>query len=157
MNKVPQITVALSDYLNSWQRLVDLGVLTNKKDFTSQIGEWLISAIYNGERAQSGIQKDWDVLVQERKIQVKTHSKAPNTTPRWTGIKSDPNAKLDELVIIVFSPDYKLIELYKVSWNIALPLIKKEKHRDVIYWKDLLAHRVNLDELPNQSIVNIFR
>lgn len=157
MNKVSQITVALNNYLNSWQELVNLGVLTNKKDFTSQIGEWLISAIYNGERAESGIQKDWDVLVQEKKIQVKTHSKAPNTTARWTGIKSDPNADLHELVIIVFSPDYKLIELYKISWDIAQPLVKKEKHRDVIYWKDLSAYRVNLDELPNQLIVNIFR
>lgn len=59
MTDYTKIQTALNDYLTSLQKLQELGVTTNKKDFTSQIGEWFVSELFDGQRAESGVQKCW--------------------------------------------------------------------------------------------------
>lgn len=98
-----------------------MGVIRNKKDFTSQLGEWLVAELYGGISAESSSQKDWDVKVgADLFIQVKTHAKAIGNNNRWTGIKYKKDAQINELVIIVFTHDYKLREFYKIPWNLAV-------------------------------------
>ena len=70
--KINDLKTALQTYFQSLNRLKELGVTTNKKDFTSQIGEWLVEKVYCGKRAESGIQKYWDIESNLGKIQVKT-------------------------------------------------------------------------------------
>jgi hypothetical protein len=147
---------AIKNYLNALSELRELKIAPNSKDFTSQIGEWLVEQVYDGVRATSGIQKCWDVAVGKTKIQVKTHAKASTTSARWSAIDYNPDAELDQLVIIVFTPDYKLKEFYKIDWQEALPLIKREKKRDVIYWNHIKNHLVKINELPKQDLVSIF-
>lgn len=53
--KINDLKTALHNYFQSLNSLKELGVVTNKKDFTSQIGEWLVEKIYCGKRAESGI------------------------------------------------------------------------------------------------------
>ncbi len=52
-----KIEFALKAFLKCLSDLRGLGVITNKKDFTCQLGEWFVSMLYQGERAVSGIQK----------------------------------------------------------------------------------------------------
>lgn len=40
--KIQDLNTAIHEYFKSFNRLKELGVVTNKKDFTSQIGEWLV-------------------------------------------------------------------------------------------------------------------
>lgn len=157
MTDYTTIEKALKDYLTSFQRLQELGVTTNKKDFTSQIGEWFVAELYDGQRAISGIQKDWDLKIKEDFIQVKTHSKAPSTTARWTAIKYDETANINELITVVFTADYKLREFYRTPWIEALKLIKRQKNRDVIYWDDQKLFQIDLNNLPKQNLVSLFR
>ena len=55
-------------FYNLMADLKDLDVLINKKDFTCQIGEWLVASLYDGERSTNGIQKDWDIKVGEKNV-----------------------------------------------------------------------------------------
>lgn len=132
----------------------------NKKDFTSQIGEWLVETIYNGKRATSGIQKGWDVEVNGKLIQVKTHAKDEGNTNRWSRVEHLPDVKVDELIIVVFTHDYKLKEFYKVPWETAVAAIqqrgKKEKKSE-INWSSLKEYTVNLGTLPRQDIIGLFK
>lgn len=157
MNDYTEIQKALNYYLTALKLLKDLGVMTNKKDFTSQIGEWFVSELFDGDRATSGVQKDWDLKIGDKFIQVKTHSKAPSTSARWTAIKYDEKANIDELIIVIFSADYKLKEFYKAPWNEALKIIKRQKKRDVIYWADLKKFQIRTIDLPNQNLVSLFK
>jgi hypothetical protein len=157
MKDYTKIQTALNDYLTSFKKLQELGVTTNKKDFTSQIGEWFVSELFDGQRAESGVQKDWDLKIKDKFIQVKTHSKAPKTTARWTAIKYDKNAKIDELITVIFTADYKLREFYKTPWNEALKLIKRQKNRDVIYWDDQKQFEIKLADLPKPNLISLFR
>jgi hypothetical protein len=152
-----QIGQVLKMHLTSLRDLERLGVTTNKKDFTSQIGEWFVSELYDGQRATSGIQKDWDIMVGEKYIQVKTHSKAATTTARWTAVKYNEEAKIDEIITVVFTPDYKLREFYKTPWTEALKLIRRQKDRDVLNWDDQIRFKISIEKLPKQDLVSLFK
>ena len=157
MTDYKEIKKALDNYLNSLTQLTKLGVTMNKKDFTSQIGEWLVAELYDGKRAESGIQKDWDIKIGDKYIQVKTHSKAATTTARWSPVKYDENAQIDEIITIVFTPDYKIKEFYKTPWTEALKLIKRQKHRDVLNWDDQRKFLIKVEDLPNPNLVALFK
>lgn len=147
---------ALKMYFESMKELQHLGVLTNKKDFTGQIGEWLVASIYDGERAESGIQKDWDISAEGKYFQVKSHSKAKTTTAKWSKIEYNPTAKIDYLIIVVFTSDYKLEHFFKIPWKNALDNIKKEKNSHVIYWSQVSNFKIPLSQLPKQNIIKLF-
>jgi hypothetical protein len=156
MENLTEIKNAILDYLSALRKMRQLNITPNSKDFTSQLGEWLVEQIYEGKRAESGIQKCWDVIVGNKKIQVKTHAKANKNNARWSYIKFNINADIDELIIIVFTPDYKLKEFLKVDWKNALPLIKTEKDGDKIYWNHLKEFKENIKNLPGQEVISLF-
>ena len=56
MKDYNEINIVLKNFLNSLKELNRLGVTTNKKDFTSQIGEWLVSELFEGKLAESAVQ-----------------------------------------------------------------------------------------------------
>jgi hypothetical protein len=136
--------------------LQEIGITTNKKDFTSQIGEWLAEKVFNGKRAESGIQKYWDIDSEIGKIQVKTHSKSKTTKARWSAIKYDVDAEVDFVVIVVFSEDYQLTEFYQVPWKDCLKLIRRNKDRDVLMWDHIIHFKIEIKNIPNQEIISIF-
>ena len=156
MNNYEEIHNALLDYLKALRKLRELKIAPNSKDFTSQLGEWLVEQIYDGKRAISGIQRCWDVKVNNTKIQVKAHAKAAKTSARWSYIKLDPTADIDELIIIVFSPEYKLKEFFKLKWFDALPLIKQEKDGDKIYWNHIKNYQFDIKALPKPDLISVF-
>lgn len=154
-----KIKHSLNDLLAAIKSLKEYGILINNKDFTCQLGEWFVEMIYEGKRASSGNQKDWDVDINGKHIQVKAHAKAESTTARWSSIKNDSTEKIDELVIVVFTSVYKLKEFYKVPWTEALPLIKlrgKKSPRHEINWSSIITYKINLNDLPHQEIVALF-
>lgn len=158
MNNYSEIKKALDSYATALGKLKDLNVITNKKDFTCQIGEWLIASLYNGKRAESGIQKDWDIHVDGQRLQVKSHAKAATTGARFSAVKYNPKAEIDALIIVVFSHDYKIKKLYRAPWSVAVERITREKHRDVIYWSHLEDYEVNLNSFEDkQNIVELFK
>lgn len=157
MSNYEEIQNALLNYLKALRMLRELKIAPNSKDFTSQLGEWLVEQLYDGKRATSGIQKCWDVKVGNTKIQVKTHAKAASTPARWSYIKRDPTADIDELIIIVFSPEYKLKEFYKIKWSDALSLIKEGKDGGKIYWNHINKHQVDIKTLPKPDLISIFK
>jgi hypothetical protein len=151
---------ALKAYFEAVKCLRTKQILVNQKDFTCQIGEWLVEEIYSGKRAISGIQKGWDVEIDGRFIQVKAHAKAVGNTNRWSAIERESSVVIDELIVVVFSPDYKLLEFYKAPWMIAKTFVKtrgRSKPRSEINWSDLNNYKVAIDTLPRQEIVSLFR
>ncbi|UPT68440.1 MAG: hypothetical protein M0D57_07345 [Sphingobacteriales bacterium JAD_PAG50586_3] len=156
MSEYLEIASALKNHFDSIQELKRLNIATNKKDFTSQIGEWLIAEIYGGTRAKSSIQKDWDIEHNGNYIQVKTHSKSEDNKNRWTAIKSAEGANITTLITIIFTHNYKLREIYSVPWTEALLLIKQHKGRNIIYWDHQKKYQLKIDELPNQELISIF-
>lgn len=157
MTYYDEINKALKNYLDSLFELKRLGVVRNKKDFTSQIGEWLVSELYGGQLAETSVQKYWDIKIGNENVQVKTHSKSTTTKNRWSAIKKDEYAQVQLLIIVIFSDDYKLKEFYKIPWKDTLKLIRRYKHGDVIYWDDLKKFQIKLDDLPKQKLISIFK
>lgn len=151
---------AIKSYLEALQKLYDENILINKHSFTTQIGEWLVETIYDGKRAKSGIQAGWDVEVDGKFIQVKTHSKANGNNSNFTAISKESKIHIDELIIINFSYDYKILEFYKVPWNEAINHIKfsgQRNPREELNWSQIKKHRIELDKLPKQEIISMFR
>lgn len=151
------IEVALKAFLQALIELRSLNIITNKKDFTCQIGEWLVAILYEGERAKSGNQKHWDIQFDNKLCQVKSHAKAATNKTRWSAIRHDPHAEIDELIIIVFTNGYKLTSFYKLPWKLALPMIKRGDKKDIIYWDDLRGFQISIDNLPKQDLITLFR
>lgn len=147
---------AILQYLEALKNLKDLKIIKNQKDFTSQLGEWLIAELLNGEISKNGKQQYWDIKVDDKKYQIKTHAKSITTNRKDTDIKYEENAEIDFLVIVVFSENYKLIDIYKAPWVEAFRLISKTKN-PVIKWSDLNEYKINLkDEFKNNPLLNTF-
>jgi hypothetical protein len=151
---------AIKSYLETLQKLYEENILINRHSFTTQIGEWLVETIYDGERAKSGIQAGWDVKANGRFIQVKTHSKAKGNDSNFTAISKESTTHIDELIIINFSPDYKIREFYQVPWNEAIKHIKhsgKKNPREELNWSQIKGYKIEIDKLPKQEIVSLFK
>lgn len=147
---------AILQYLDALKNLKNLKIIKNQKDFTSQLGEWLIAELLNGEIAINGKQEHWDIKVDDKKYQVKTHAKSITTPRSDSDIKYKENAKIDFLVIVVFSENYKLIDIYIAPWEVAFKLIKNNKN-PVIKWSDLNDYKLNLKEqFKNNPLLNTF-
>lgn len=160
MLNINSYSVALKNFLKAMQVLREKNMLINKKDFTCQIGEWLVEMIYEGQRSPNGIQKGWDVIANGKYFQVKAHAKAETNNARWTAVDKLYEGQIDYLIIIVFSQDYKLKEFYNIPWSDALPKIKlrgKKKPRWEITWHSIRGHKVELETLPRQEIIQLFK
>jgi hypothetical protein len=136
---------AIENFMIALQKLNELKIINSRKDFTSQLGEWLIAEMYKATLAESGKQKDWDMKVGEKKIQVKTHSKAKTTTRANTDFKYVDNADIDIFIIVVFTDNYKIKTIYELPWEIAIKLKTKETKDPVITWS----------KIPKEYIVNL--
>lgn len=136
---------AIEDFLLCLRKLNELKIFNSRRDFTSQLGEWLIAEMYDAELAESGKQKDWDMKVGQTKIQVKTHSKAKTTNRANTDFKYDENADIDIFIIVVFTDEYKIKTIYELPWKVAVGLKTKHTKDPVITWS----------QIPNQYIVDL--
>lgn len=160
MSDYEEIALAINNYVNCLKILAENKILLNKKDFTGQLGEWLVETIYEGERATSGIQKGWDVKTKDKFIQVKSHAKAVGNSARFSVVDKDTIEKVDELIIVVFTHDYRLKEFYQVPWEIVVEKTKlrgQKTKRNEINWNDIFEYRKELNALPNQEIINMFK
>lgn len=149
----------LKAFLEALKTLRDERVLINKKDFTCQIGEWLVEMIFEGKRATSNNQKGWDVVVDKKQIQVKSHAKSEGNKTKYSIVVKDSTESIDELIIVVFTYDYKLKAFYKVPWEIVLPFIKlrgKKNPRYEIRWSSINSYKIEINQLPCQEIVSLF-
>jgi hypothetical protein len=151
------IKMAILDYLNALKKLKTLKIINNKRDFTSQLGEWLIAELYSGKIASNGKQKDWDLQINDKFIQVKSHSKATTTKRRETDFVYNDNAKVDFFIIIIFDENYKLENIYKIPWQEACRIKSKTKN-PVIRWKDVHNdYRIDFEkEFPNNKLLSTF-
>lgn len=159
MNSVSDIEIALKTMMKAMSDLRMFNVLTNQKDFTCQLGEWLVSMLYGGQRAINGIQKDWDIKVGDKYVQVKTHAKADTTTAKWSKIDYKPDAQIDELIIVVFTNNYKLKSFYKIPWHVAHKRKGKTRKGDesnVINWNQIKDYEIKINNLPRQEIITLF-
>ncbi len=157
--KLESKAFALDNFFKAIKILRNEGILINKKDFTCQIGEWLVEMLCDGKRATSGIQKGWDVDVNGKHIQVKAHAKAEGNKNRWSAVDKDSTERIDELIIVVFTFDYKLKEFFRVPWLDALPHINsrgKKNPRFEINWNAIKEFKIDLKTLPSQDIISLF-
>lgn len=148
---------AIKEFLQAMGKLRNEGILLNKKDFTCQIGEWMVETLYDGKRSLNGIQKGWDVEVNGRYIQVKAHAKAATNNARFSVVNCT-SERFDELIIIVFTEDYKLKAFYKVPGDEALKHIHPRggSQRPELCWSAIEDYKQEIERLPRQDIIKLF-
>jgi hypothetical protein len=157
MSEFDQISNAFKEFFRATEKLKKLGITPNKKDFTSQVGEWLVEQVFDGKRSENGIQKYWDVKTTDDLIQVKTHSKAKTTSARWSSLKYDEDAEITRVVIVIFSETYELQDIYNIPWLNCLKLIRRNASGDVIYWDDVKEFKMDLYRINKQHIIKLFK
>ncbi len=156
MLEIDMISDAIRNYVRSKKQLRELGIANTERQIVSEIGEWLVLQLFGGERAANRTQPDWDIMSDNKRIQVKSHAKGKNNNARYTKIKYLEDADIDELIIVVFSQDLIIKEFYKILWSEAQEFIRRNNVKPVIYWNDLQNYKINIRELPNQEIVGLF-
>ncbi len=103
MENYQELDSALKLLAVAMAKLRVIGVLNGKKDLTCQLGEWFVKTIYEGQYASTPNQKHWDIRVGEKLIQVKAHAKDHMNDNRFSRIKYDEQATVDELIAVVFT------------------------------------------------------
>lgn len=93
--------------------LQNAGVIRSRRSIQADLAEWIIKRLNpNSELATNKVEKGWDVKVDGRRIQVKSHSKADDNPTAWTAFKY---GDFEELVIVVFNKFYKVKRILSVS------------------------------------------
>jgi len=108
--KIDAVVAALDKIAAGLRELASLRVVRSRK-FASDYGEWLVSRIFGGSLAPSKTQKGWDVRVGDERIQVRTHSKAPDNPNRWSSVKGKPDG-FDSFVVVILDESFRVAELY---------------------------------------------
>jgi hypothetical protein len=148
---------AILQYLEALKNLKDLNIIKNQKDFTSQLGEWLIAELYNGEIAINGKQAYWDIKKDGKHYQVKSHAKSKTTNRSNTDFRYDENAEIDFFIIVIFSDVYKLTAIYEIPFCEALKLKTIENKDPVIRWKDAKDYIIDYkSKFSNNRVLDIF-
>ena len=139
-----------TSFIETYNALKEVGILRNQKDITGQLGEWVASVIFDANIATNGINQFWDLEDAEGiKFQVKSHAKALTTNARWTPIDYPKDALINYIVIVVFDPNYKLRELYKIPFNEALA---RRTDRNILNWSQVVNFRLeNLNDLLQEN------
>lgn len=145
----------LDSIVEAKRRLRELDVIRSER-MVGEIGEWLAESILGGERVQSTSQKGHDVIREDLRVQVKTHAKGDENNARWTDFKYEPG-QFDELVIIVMSKDLKLKEVFRIPEEVVFERIDETKKQRVVNWDDHADSSIELSDLPNQELVELFR
>jgi hypothetical protein len=154
-----EIEETLKKYFSSLEKLKELKVITNAKDFTGQIGEWIATIIYNAKKAESGINRDWDVVSEDGKYyQIKTSAKsATSKTNPTSDCEYNDDAKIHFFVIIVFSESYELKTIYEIPWEVAISKKVTHSKKQVIRWSDIVNYKKDLSELKKKhEILSLF-
>jgi hypothetical protein len=109
-----------------------------------------VSVLFSANIAASGNNKFWDLIdSHELKYQVKSHAKALTTDAKWSRIEYQTNAPINYIVIVVFDPNYKLRELYKIPFNEALA---RRTDRNILNWSQVRQFRLeNLNDLLQEK------
>ena len=55
MNHSETLKIAFENYFKALNELTTLGITQNKKDFTSQLGEWLVETLFDGKISEIGL------------------------------------------------------------------------------------------------------
>ena len=130
-------------FIKSYKKLKDFGLLRNQKDITGQLGEWLASEMLEAKISTNGIEKDWDLFKEEAEksvyYQVKAHAKSDGTNARWTRFEYSSDAKIDFLVVVVFSQEYALREFYVVPFDFA---VENRTDSSVLNWSRISKFNV---------------
>lgn len=154
-----EIEETLKNYFSSLEKLKQLRVITNAKDFTGQIGEWIATIIYNAKRAESGINRDWDVVSDDGKYyQIKTSAKSTTSKTNPTSdCEYNDDAKIDFFIIIIFSESYELRAFYEIPWDVAKSKKVLHSKKHVIRWSDIIDYKKDLAELKKKhEVLSLF-
>jgi len=146
---VRQVLQALAEIQNGMEKLRSLGVIRSQK-VVGDLGEWLVAQVFGGEIAASKGNADWDVIADGERIQVKAHAKAADNSTRWTGFPKPP-AGVDAIAVVVFSPAFRVLELYKVPAEELGRLLRASGDKLRLPWDDLGDWRVSKAMLPASS------
>ena len=149
------IRSALDSMVRAKRVLRDYDV-TRSERLVGEIGEWLVESIFGGERASSSSQKGYDIIRDDRRVQVKTHAKGDANNARWTEFKYQ-KGEFDDFVIVVMSKEYCLKEIFYIPEDVLFERINESKKQRVVDWDQYHDCRIGLDDLPNQDLVNLFR
>ncbi len=154
IEKYKKIRASIHKINSGIQELRNLKVTRTVK-LTSEIGEWLVNEIYQGKMATSSTQKGWDIKADGKRIQVKAHAKRKDNTAQWTVCNYNEQL-FEEFVIVVFSEDYRLKKIIKLSFEELMKKSNKSGNRRIIYWKDCIQNEINLDTL-DPHLLHIFK
>ncbi len=144
------MSVLFTSFIESYNALKEVGILRNQKDITGQLGEWVASVIFDANISANGINQFWDLENADGiKFQVKSHAKSLTTNARWTPIEYSTDAIINYIVIVVFDPNYKLLELYKIPFNEALA---RRTDRNILNWSQVVHFKIeNLNDLLQEK------
>ena len=154
MNTAKEARAAINKIVEGKKSLRELDVIRSER-LVGEIGEWLAESIFGGERAKSSSQKGYDLIIDSKKYQIKTHAKGDKNNARWTQFKYN-KGEFDFFIIIVMSKEFYLKEVYCIDEEILFSRIDETKKQRVVDWDKYQEFKIPLDQLSNQEIVREF-
>ena len=144
---------ALNKIAAGKQILRKLNVIRSER-FVGELGEWFVCEIYGALRPNLKC-KYWNLMLGMHRIQVKAHGNGDCDIFRHTMFEKYTEDDFDELIIVIFTKEFKLQELYKLPAKEAISKAAGKK-LPAIAWNDISDYKIRLQDLPNQDLVKLF-
>lgn len=152
MSEVVPINRKTSTLLSSWKEyrakrlhfLETIGIPDSNKDPMSEFSEVLVANLVGGELAENRTQKGYDLIADNKRIQVKYLSNPENKWINWHTVKFNEDMDLYALVYIEqLEPKYVFIFQKRDLTRLCDLLGKRHKNID----KELQFTKTNYEEL----------
>ena len=119
-----------NNYISARNILIKEKYIRTFNNPIEDFSEFLIAKIFNGKLAINVNQKDYDVEVKNKYIQVKSIAKSPMNTNGYIITKSDKNNQLATHYAFVFFDNYMPTSIYIVNVNYVKKFEKAQIKRD---------------------------
>ncbi len=123
---------------------------------TKQIGWWIVTKVFPSKNLNSVSKKAMIFKIDGMTTEVRIHKRVSPNLKRRTNLLASDSIQTDFLMIIVFTANYKIQEFYKIPWN-TIEILQRNNDNGIIYWNDQNQYRIELENLPNQDIVSLFK
>ena len=139
-DEISQVREALDEFVRAKQKLRELDAIRSER-VTGEIGEWFAEKLTGARRAETTSQTGWDLLLGDKRIQVKCHAKGDQNNARWTQW-TYKDKLFDELIILVFNKELYLNEAYRMTYEQAHVRVKWDQKQVVLRWDDCTDFRI---------------
>ena len=134
-------------YLDAREGLKQLGILRSGRTLQGDYAEWLVAHLLNLQLSESSVEKGVDAKdSQGRTYQIKSRIVSDLSSPTSFDF-SNQKFRFDYLVAVFFSPEFDVLGILRVPYDVVMELGSQTSSTFRLYWRGMSSLDSRMEQL----------